>query len=85
MGLQELLDLPPAEGGLVDFFIAHFIARFDGVRERCLNGVQHKFDEDRGLARVVGGVDGGIVVLLAVMDDRFHREPGEGGVPPGEK
>lgn len=50
-----------------------------------MNGVQHKLDEDRGFAGIVGGVNGGVVVGLAVMDDGLHREPGEGGIPPGEQ
>ena len=42
---------------------------------------EHKFDKSGGLGLVVGAIDGLIVFILPVMDNRFHREPRKHRLP----
>lgn len=85
MSFKELLDLLPPHRCLIHFPIAHFITRVNRIHERCFDSWQHKLDKYRGLSSIIGSIDGRIILLLAVMDDGFHRQLGKGRIPLGEQ
>lgn len=81
MRLEIRLDFVPAKCGLVYLSLAHFIARIDDFYERCFGGGEHELNKYRRLSHIIGGIDGRIILPLAVMDDRLHWKPGKGRIP----
>ena len=70
---------------LIHRFITHYITQTDCFNERCFDGRGHKLNKHRGLSSVIRGIDGCIILLLAIMDDGLYREPSKGRVPFGEQ
>ena len=68
----------------VNLPIAHFIIRVDGIDEWCFDR-EHEFNEYRGFSAPLEGVDISHTTLLAVMDDRLHRQPCESRIPFGKQ
>lgn len=78
---EKLFDEPSPKGSVLGVLSEGLVLEAGGFAQGGPDGREHELNKDRGFSGKVRAVDGVVVFLLPVVDDGFHREPGEQRIP----